>query len=1067
MNRILLLLSFLCLPSLAWAQQPVRGRVVDAADKRPLPGASVAVKNTKTGTLTDAEGYFELPVLSPNPVLLVSFLGYTPQEISLQLPLTAPLVISLRQNETRLREVEVSTGYQQLPPERATGSFARVSEERLNEQVSTGVLSRLEAVANGLTVDRGTDARGRLTVRGLSTIQGPRDPLIVVDNFPYEGDLNNLNPNDVESVTVLKDAAAASIWGARAGNGVIVITTKKGRFNQPLRVAFNTNTTITGKPDLSHIPQMTSADFIDMERMLYERGFYNSQISSTNRTALTPVVELLVQRADGTRSEQEVEAELQALRGLDVRDDFDRYLYGTGVNQQYSLSLSGGSASNSWLLSSGYDRNRDHLDAGYSRLNLRFQNTLRLLKRLEITTGMYYTQSHSSSGKPGYGEVTMLNGNLYPYARFADGAGNPLPVVKDYRQPWREAVGNGRLLDWDYYPLEDYRHSRGSSDLQDVLANAGLHYTLPGGLSADLRYQYERQQTDSEQLADAQSFAARSLVNLYTRLDPATGNPVYAVPVGGILDLGHSTLEAHSARGQLNLDRAFGQHAVTAIAGAELRSTAATGSGTRYYGYDAGNLTFGQVDHNTPHQLLTNGRTALIVPGNTLQSTLSRFVSLYGNAAYTFRERYTLSASARRDASNLFGVLANDRWKPLWSTGLAWNLSEEKFYRVDLLPLLRLRTSYGFSGNVDQRRTAVTTLSYRPNVSPFTGSPMAIFSNYANPELRWETSRMFNLGLDFSFRGERVTGSLAYYRKKGTDLFGRELVDYTSGIGNSITKNVAGMAGSGVDLELDTRNIETPRFTWRTHLNLSHSRDKILEYYLSDLRGSSFVSSSPLVSGIVGKPVFSVLSYRWAGLDPATGDPQGYLDGAPGKDYAALLGTDVQLEDLRFHGSAIPTFFGSLGNTVTLGHLSLTARLTYKLGYYFRRSSVNYNLLYRNGTMHADFADRWQQPGDEALTDVPSMNYPAVANRDTFYAGAEVLVERADHVRLQYVTASYDFTKDTFRGLPFQSLQAYLNASNLGLLWAANKRGLDPDVQLNRFPLPVARSYAIGLRASF
>jgi TonB-dependent starch-binding outer membrane protein SusC len=1068
MKRILLLLLLLLANTLPGrAQQPISGKVVSATTDQALPGAPVRLKNGSSGTLTDAEGNFTIARAGENDTLQVSYLGYHLHEVPLRLPLNGPLLIKLQENANQLQEVVVSTGYQQVPQERTTGSFAQVSKERFNEQVSTDVISRLEAVANGLTVDRGTDRRGRPMVRGLSTIMGPKAPLIVVDNFPYEGDINNINPNDIESVTILKDAAAASIWGTRAGNGVIVITTKKGRFNQPLRLDFNTNVRMTEAPDLSYIPQMSSSDYIDMETMLFDRGYYNSNINSVNRPALTPVVELLLQRRNGTISEAEANARINALRGVDVRDEFNRHMYQRGVQQQYSLGLQGGSDKNAWLMSMGYDRNISNLAASYDRLNLQFQNTLRPVKRLELSTGLYYTLSGSISGKPGYGEVTMLSSNLYPYAQFADEAGNPLPVVKDYRQSWKPTAGNGKLLDWNYYPLVDYRHSRSVGTLQDVLGNVGLRYELPFGLEASLRYQYQRQQTSTEQLHDAQSYMARNQVNLFTQINPDTGNPVYPVPVGGILGLSEELVQSQSARAQLGFNRTWGEHGISAIAGTEARQASTTGHNFQLFGFDENNLTFGRIDPVNFYPLITNGRSASIQTGQNIRSLQNRFLSMYGNAAYTFRERYTLSASARQDASNLFGVNANNRWNPLWSTGLAWNVSEEAFYNWEALPTLKLRATYGYSGNVDLARTAVTTMAYRFITSPLLAEPMAYISNYANPELKWERAGMLNLGLDFGFRNNRLAGSLEYFQKKGTNLYGWESADYTAGVGSTVLRNVASMQGQGVDIELNSINLQTKRFSWSSHLNFSYFRDEVTDYYLGNLQASNFIASTPNISGLPGKPVYSIFSYHWAGLDPATGDPQALLNGAVTKDYVTLRGSDVQIDELRFHGSAVPVYFGSLGNTLTFGNLSLTARLTYKLGYYFRRKSVNYNELYRNGEMHHDFANRWQQPGDEAFTHVPSMPYPANTARDFFYAGSELLVERGDHVRLQYLTASYAFDKANFKRLPFRQLQAYLNVNNLGLLWAANKQGIDPDFHLGNAALPPARSYALGVRASF
>jgi TonB-dependent starch-binding outer membrane protein SusC len=1058
-------MALLLLPLWGLAQQPVRGRVVSATDQTPLPGATVLVKGTGQGTATDAEGYFTLPSVSAEAVLVVNFLGYTSREFPLPAPLPDTLVISLAENTNTLGEVVVSTGYQTLPQERVTGSFEQVSAEQLQEQAGPDVLSRLEAVANGVTVNRGTLAGNNLLIRGLSTIQGPKEPLIVVDNFPYEGDLSNLNPNDVESITILRDAAAASIWGARAGNGVIVITTKKGRFDQPLRVTFNSSLTVSDKPDLSGISSMSGADFIEVEQMLFGKGYYTSAINSASRPVLSPVVELLLQQASGTISGEQLEAQLAALRQRDVRDDFSRYVYQKGVNQQYSLGLQGGSGTHAWLLSAGYDRTRSTLDAGFNRLNLHFRNTLRPVKNLSLSTGFAYTQSQTESGRTGFG--TSVPGlTLYPYSALADEAGNPLPLARDFRQAYKEGAGNGKLLDWSYYPLTDYLHDRSTTELQEVLANTGLSYTLPLGLEASLRYQYQRQHTAGEHLQGEQSYAARHLVNLYTSLDPVTGEATYAIPRGAILDASSTLLEAHNGRGQLTYNKAWGDHEVAALGGGELRHARTTGSSHRLYGYNPNILLTGLVDYVKPYPTFVNGSAAFVPHMDEVSDRVSRFVSVFGNAAYTYKQRYTLTGSARQDASNLFGVRSNDRWNPLWSAGLAWEVSREPFYGLGLLPFLKLRATQGYSGNIDQSKSALTTIYYSSQ-SPYTLTPTAVYAGYANPDLRWEKSRMLNLGLDFRFQNNRLSGSVEYYRKHGSDLYGRELIDYTTGIGSTVTRNVASMEGSGLDVSLQSLNVQAGPFSWSTDLNLSHARDEVTEYYLSNLNASAFVGSVPNISALPGRPVYAIYSYKWAGLDPLTGNPQGFVKGEVSQDYATMTGSATQVTDLNFHGSALPTVFGSLGNTFSYKNFSLTARVSYKLGYYFRRKGLRYGSLYAAAEGHSDYARRWQQPGDEARTDVPSLVYPANSRRDNFYAGSAALVERGDHLRLAYLTASYELARSEKQTLSVRSLRAYASAGNLGLLWRANREGLDPDYALSSGAVPPGKSYTLGLTLTF
>lgn len=1062
MKKLFFLICLLGAFAPAMAQHALSGQVVSAADNSPLPGASVRLKDAATGGITNHEGYFTLPVTQQTGVLQVSFLGFESQEYAYTLPLPEPLVLVLLPAPQGLQEVVVSTGYQQLPRERATGSFAQVDKATFQEQAGPDVLSRLEAVANGLTVNR-AGFEPQLLVRGLSSINGAQSPLIVVDNFPYEGDITNINPNDVESITILRDAAAASIWGARAGNGVIVITTRKGRYNQPLSVDLNANVTVVAKPDLSYLRPISASDFIDVEQSLFDKGYYDSQLNAVNRPELSPVVEILARRRNGTLSPEEADARINALRQVDVRDEFDRHMYQQAVRQQYALNLRSGSDVLAWSLAAGYDRNTDELDATYNRLSLRFQNTLRPHRNLTLTTGAFYTQSESGSGKPGYGQIGNWNNNLYPYARFADENGTPLPLHKDFTQAYKDTVGGGRLKDWNYYPLEDYRHARSTTTLQDVTANFGLQYTWRHGLSGDVKYQYERQQTAGQQLYGEESYFARDFVNRYAQLPPGTGAARYVVPGGGILDQTGTLLASRNLRGQLNLDKSWGDHTVAAILGAEMRHARVTGFRSRLYGYDPERLTFGGVDYTTRYPHLVTGGLLFIPDNSNRDHRTDRFLSQYANASYTFRDRYTVSLSARRDASNLFGLNTNDRWNPLWSSGLSWEISKEPFYRSAFLPYLKLRSTYGYSGSTNPAFTAVSTLFYVAT-SPYTQSTYARFSNYANPDLSWETVGMWNVGLDFGTKNNRLTGSLEYYRKRAFDLLALYPVDYTTGVGSQVMRNVASMAGRGADLELKSRNLDRA-VQWTSQLNLSLNREKVTDYYLGESPAYRYVTPGYRFTGETGKPLYAVYSYKWAGLDPQTGNPQGFVDGEVSQDYFAIVYGEAKLDDLQYHGSALPTAFGSLGNTVSWKRLSLTARISWKLGYYFRASSIQYGSLFDAWGGHADYARRWQQPGDERTTDVPSLSYPNDGARDVFYAGSEVLVEKGDHVRLQYITAAYDVLRPDSGRKTFKNMQAYVNLGNLGILWRSNRKGLDPDVSaLNALPQPP--SLSIGLKAT-
>jgi TonB-dependent SusC/RagA subfamily outer membrane receptor len=554
MKKIIILLNLLLLFVFANSQtllRKVAGRILDQ-NQNPISNATIAVKNQNTKTLSDENGFFSINLMRNHDTLLVDYLGFQPVEIVVKDG--NAITIILKSIVRQLDTVEVNTGYQKIPKERATGSFAFIDNKTFNQQVSSDVISRLEATANGFTIDRISN-NGKPMIRGLSTIQGPKDVLIVVDNFPYEGDINNINPNDIESITLLKDAAAASIWGTKAGNGVIVITTKKSKFRQPVSLQVNSNLSISNPPDLFYLNRMKSSDVIDVEEMLFNNNYRLSDTAATLKPPFSPVYEILLKERNGLLTEQEANDQINMLRQTDVRDEFNKYLYQKAVNQQYALTIKGGSENFAWLMFAGYDKNVNASAAEYNRLNLRWQNTFRPAKNLEVTSGLYFTNTNSKSGKPAYGEVSSYQGKLWPYAEFADGNGNPNPLTRDYRSTYIDTAGQGHLLDWKYYPLEDYQHSTSSIQMQDILLNIGMKYKILDGLDFDISYQYERQVSDGKTLNDLQSYYARNLINLYSTVDYATGVVTYGIPKGGILDLSRNVLNSYAGRGQLNYNK--------------------------------------------------------------------------------------------------------------------------------------------------------------------------------------------------------------------------------------------------------------------------------------------------------------------------------------------------------------------------------------------------------------------------------------------------------------------------------------------------------------------------------
>jgi TonB-linked SusC/RagA family outer membrane protein len=1006
----------------------------------PLPGALVTLAGNPARATADSAGRFRILLPAGRYRLRVTFVGYNPRDTAVQLPLRSPLALSLENGVQQVGAVTVSTGYQSFPKERATGSFAAVDRSLLDRSVSTEILARLKNVVPGLSFNNiGT----RISIRGQSTIFS--------------------NADNVASITVLKDAAAASIWGSRAGNGVIVITTNKGAFNRPVKISFNTSVNVGGKPDLYFIPRMSSADYISIEKRLFSEGYFDNVAGADGHPPLSPAVELLYAAKNDGLSQAAADAQLAALSGQDVRRDLDQYFYRRSVNQQYALSLDGGSLNQRYFFSAGYDKNLDNNTGNsFDRVTLSGNNTWTLLdKKLELSAGLNLTETHTALDNPG--AQYWNNGQpLYPYAQLADAAGNPLAVTKDYRQDFVDAAPGAGLLNWQYRPLQELRLGDNHSQVTDARLNTGITYNVLKGLKAQLLYQYDHSGNAGRQLQSADSYYTRNLVNRFTQAD-ADGVLTRPVPTGGVLDLNNGASVNHDGRFQLNYDGGWGKkNELTAIAGYEVQTLHVTGDSYRLYGYDDQHATMQPVDGATPFTYYDNPNSGATIPLNQAESDATdHYLSWYANAAWTYDHRLTLSGSARLDRSNLFGVNTNQKGVPLWSAGLAWELSREPFYHAALLPYLKLRASFGYNGNINKSLSAYTTAGYFDGSVSQTHLPYAQIINPPNPDLRWERIRHINLGLDFSTPGQRVSGTLEFFFKQGLDLIGNTSYPPSSGI-TVFTGNTADTRGHGLDLNIDTKNL-VGTFRWSTAFLLSYVTDKVSRYdkesEVTDYLTGGNYGGYPLA----GRPLYAIYSYRSAGLDPQTGDPRGYLNGAPISDYAALADAATP-QNLLYNGPSRPVAFGALRNTFGYGAWSLSVNISYELGFFFRRSSVIYADDYGLSQQSGDYALRWQKPGDEQHTVVPSLPQATSYQRDNFYTYSSALVEKGDNVRLQDLNLSYTFPKGILKGVPGSGLQLYLYAANLGILWRANQSHLDPDVP-NNYPAP--RTVAGGIRFTY
>lgn len=1031
----------------------ISGKVKSKEDGTPVAHVTIKISEDNRSTLTDNLGNFVLVSSFKSVTLLVETVGFEKRTIAIQFPYS-PLVVELTAISTTLNEVEINTGYQRLNREKVTGAFSTISNDRLNLKVGKDIIGRLENEVPGLVFNRDfSTAKGSIGIRGQSTLFANTQPLIVIDNFPYEGDLDNINPNDVESITVLKDAAAASIWGARAGNGVIVITSKKGRYNLSPKVTFNGNITVGDKPDLFYQSAMSSADFIDLEIMLFNKGFYSSAEMSAAKTPLSPVVETLILGRDGLLTDNQVQNQLNKFKSKDLRNDLSKYLYRKGMNQQYSLNVTGGGQNQQYYVSAGLDHGLDaEVGNKSNRITINGTNTYSFFRqKLQLTTGFYFSKNKIWTNNPG--TLFWNNGQyLYPYAQLADDFGNPLTVANNLRLRFVQAEAQQNLLNWEYKPLEELRLANQTDNLTNYRINLDLDYKIFPELSAQVLYQYHHTNGARTNLQEQQSYFTRNLINTFTSKNE-DGTLTRPVPLGGILNRTDREISGNNLRGQLYFNKFWNNlHEVSIVAGTEFRENSSLLQGLRLYGYDEEHSSSSIVDYISRFPYYYRPSTSRNIPNNTPSGEqYDYFVSYYSSASYTFKNRYTLSLSGRFDQSNLFGVKSNQKGVPLYSFGAAWKLHEEDYYHINWLPYMKLRATYGYNGNIDKTLSAFTTAAYFNSGSSEIRQPYAEIVNPPNPELRWERVKIINVGLDFGTKNNRITGGLDIYSKRGVDLIGDEGLPPSVGV-VSFRGNTANTKGHGMELNLNAINL-VRTLKWNTGFIISFVRDKVTRYDRT-YTGQEQVETDQLP--LVGRPYYGIYSYPWGGLDAETGEPKGIINGQPSKAYDLLI-NNANSGNIIFNGSSRPVLHGALRNTFQYHDFSISFNLSYRFGYYFRRPSVDYGLVLnaQGGFGDGDFARRWMKPGDESLTSVPSM--PQVFNpyREEFYRYSSVLVERGDNIRIQDINISYQF----------KAIQFYCYINNVGLIWKRSKSSYDPDYSVASYR-PV-KTLAAGIKASF
>ena len=1034
----------------------VSGIVTDE-EGAPLEGAGVFVKGGSAGTVTNAEGRWSLEVPGAGSVLVVSYIGMDEMEVTVGN--RTNLVLVMKTSTEFLNQVVV-TGYQTLSRERSAGSFASVSGSAVRDQANIhgNVLRSLEGSAAGLNVTETADGVTYL-IRGVSSINSKQEPLFIVDGVAMTREQMEkmVNPNDVESINFLKDATAASIWGAQAANGVIVVTTRKGKAGD-LKICYNGSFTFKGKPDYSYMDMMTSEEFIQTAIEVFDPQTYkwsdvqnNTYGTGNDYRIILPHEYPLYQYYLGEISIDQRDAALSALAGTNGRKEYEKYFMSNAYLMNHSVSFSGGSEKSNFYVSLENQRTQGTGKDIEDEYRLFFRDGLKLSDRVNLDISAHLFYSSSRSYLSSYDQRSSL-----PYMSYYDADGKELSLTNYIMsEAYRESVEGITGISLAYYPVSDFLSNTAVSKTLGANANAGLTVRIADWLSYEGRFQYSLTNGTSESFLTPSSFGVR--------LERAQGTDMngvqYLPSSGGHYTFASSSMSSYTVRNQLNLDRNLGKdgiHRLTGVAGVEFSSRRSGSNSTFMRGYDMQTMQYIFYDDyylsrtgvkNPALPSFAAASTNTFDPNSYSQSDMEyRFVSMYANGAYTLKDKYSFNASVRVDQSNLFGSDPSVQFKPIWSAGAIWNLSKEDFMKgtSSWLNRLNLRASFGYAGN---------------SPDPGQGGPYNILSsvssaNYsrfglgyvvatpANDKLSWEKTRIINFGIDWAVLGNRLSGSIDLYDKNTTNMLGQAPVDPTTGF-TTVLSNIGSMTNKGVEFTINSVNTQVGDFEWMTSFNFTYNRNKLVDMYVEPPKSPYRMIEYTYWKGY---PYGTVFAYKWAGLDSADGMPRVY-DSA-GNIVRSITAIDTE-DAVSYMGSTIPPVFGSLSNTLQWGDWDLSFTFIYNMGHVLR-NDVNNTFSYRlDKNLHNDFSKRWKQPGDEARTNVPayySLKNTSINESDVLllYRYADVNVLSASYIKLREVSLGYQIPESACKAVGVKSANARVQVSNLATI-AFNGEGIDPE----------------------
>ena len=1095
----ILLLSFAgVLTSAFAASRQVQGVVISSEDNMPLIGASVYIKAedlskdgnspTITGVITDIDGKFNISVPEGVTRLFCSYVGHEVQELKL-VPGKDQYEITLFPSAQMLDAVVV-TGYQTVERRKLTAAVGKLN---ISDETIGAVKSIDQALAGqiaGLSVTSTSGAPGapaKIRIRGTSSLNGTQDPLWVLDGIPLEGtdvpqsnvlnDVSNiqqssiagLNPADIENITVLKDAAATAIYGARAANGVIVITTKKGKVGKPV---INFSSKFTYMPTLStnRLNMLNSQEKVDLELELLRSNFaYGDNKGGVSKIISGYGLTDAYKKGGWSALTPEAQTDISRLRNTET--DWGDILFRDAFNQEYSLSLSGGNERVTYYTSIGYyQENGNVKGVGLDRLNIVAKTSYKVNRMLKFGVSLFVNRRNNKT------YLTDTYGLVNPvyYSRKANPYYQPFDANGNYVYDFD--VQNNSDTDLGFNIFEERKNTSNEETINalssifdaELRFNDKLKFTTQLGLQLD--------KASKEQIADKESFSMRIIRKNSKYWDSASQSNKYFIPDGGVHKAYENTNSQITWKAMGEYRDSFNDiHELEVMVGTELRKTWYETLFSAGYGFDRQTLTTKPVvfpDEDRARQFPLHQKTY----------KENAYVSFFSTASYSLMNRYTFGGSIRFDGSDLFGVDKKYRYLPLYSVSGLWRLSNEPFMQGTRkwMDNLAFRVSYGIQGNIDKNTSPFLLGKYIvDNILPGGSEHMIDINSAPNKKLRWEKTQSVNVGLDFSVLNQALNLSVDYYYRKGTDLIGKQMLPLETGF-VSTNINWASMVNKGVEVSLSTRNVATKNFSWYTNLNFAYNNNKVLR---------EAIPEAQTIPGREGYPVDAVFAIKTAGLDeegyPLFYDKEGKkvtlkelyrLQDPFGLGFT--VNSDVTpAEERSFYsyiGSQDTPYTGGLINTFSYKNWELTANLSFNLGGYVRTTpSYNFINFDRGQNVNSDILDRWTPENTDGrlpaliTSEKRADEYYWYDQKSEIYKNLDIWVKKLNYFRLQNLRLGYRLPEKMTKSLGMGSASVAIEGRNLLVFGSSYKNFLDPESMYNPYAPPIPKSITFSLNLNF